>query len=714
MTPGMTPRARGSLIVASTATLLVLVSLLAPPALAAPEGCLKCHQDPKLNAGRADPRPQLVLDPKALAGSVHADLDCTDCHSQLSDADPEAAHAKKVGPPPGCADCHEEADADYKQSVHGQSKARGEQGMAQCGDCHGAHDIVKVTDRKSRVYKMNLPFTCASCHKNPKLAREHKIHDPKAAEHYMESIHGHGLLRDGLIVSASCTDCHGAHKIFAKQDPRSMINHAKVPDTCAKCHVGIKQTYARSVHGKLLAAGDPKGPVCIDCHTSHEIKQPHTGVFKLHSDEKCGACHQDRLKNYRETYHGKAIALGASKVAACYDCHGYHDVLPASDPRSLLSKERILPTCKKCHEKATAGFTGYLAHGDHSDKENYPRLYWMFIFMTGLLLAVFGFFGLHTLLWFARSLALLIRDPKAFKEAKAATRKEKGARMFVRFRPVDRFNHFLVIFSFLLLTITGMPLKFFDRPWAQWMFSWMGGAEVAAVLHRVGAIITFIYFAVHITSMLSVLWRRRATFRCPGSGRFSVRRVIGLVFGPDSPMPNLQDLKDFWAHNLWFFGRGPRPQFDRWTYWEKFDYLAVFWGVFIIGLSGLVMWFPEEFTRYIPGWLINVAHIMHSDEALLAAGFIFTFHFFNVHFRIEKFPMDSVIFSGRITEAEMLHERKRLYDRLEAEGRLQDEEYTGEWGDWKKIWTPIGMGAFLIGVVLIIAIYVAMADRLMR
>ena len=660
-----------------------------------------------------DPGRSLVLDMEALAKSVHADLDCTDCHNQLADADAAAPHKAKIGPP-NCVDCHEDADTDYKMSVHGLSLARGEKGMAQCGDCHGAHDIVKVKDHRSRVFKLNLPRTCAKCHQNPKLAKEHGIDEKNAASQYMESIHGKGLLKDGLVVSASCTDCHGAHKIFPKEDKRSKIHHSQVPDTCSTCHVGIKRVYNRSIHGKLLLAGNPKGPVCTDCHTSHQITPPEKGVFKLHSDERCGSCHQDRLARYRETYHGKAIALGQEKVAACFDCHGYHDVQPASDPNSLLSKERILNTCRKCHEGATEGFTGYLAHGDHSDKENYPRLYWMYVFMTALLLGVFGFFGLHTALWFVRSFVLMVRNPKAFKEARDEVRREKGARMFVRFRPVDRFNHFLVIISFLLLTVTGMPLKFYDRPWAQWMFSWMGGAEVAAALHRLGAIITFIYFTVHILSMVGAVWRRRDTYRDAETGRPNLRKFLGLIFGPDSPVPNWQDFKDFWAHNMWFFGRGPRPQFDRWTYWEKFDYLAVFWGVAIIGLSGLVMWIPEWFTTFMPGWLINVAHIMHSDEALLAAGFIFTFHFFNVHFRIEKFPMDPVIFSGRITEAEMLHERKRLYDRLEAEGRLEAEELKDEWGAWKKIFTPIGMGAFLLGVVLIVAIYVAMADRLMN
>ena len=144
-------------------------------------------------------------------------------------------------------------------------------------------------------------------------------------------------------------------------------------------------------------------------------------------------------------------------------------------------------------------------------------------------------------------------------------------------------------------------------------------------------------------------------------------------------MPTWQDWRDFVAHKKWFFGKGPKPQFDRWTYWEKFDYFAVFWGVAIIGASGLIMWFPEFFTRFLPGWVINIALIIHSDEALLAAGFIFSIHFFNTHFRIEKFPMDTVIFSGRVSKTEMLHERKRWYDRLVAAGTLDQHRVKDEW-----------------------------------
>jgi cytochrome b subunit of formate dehydrogenase len=244
------------------------------------------------------------------------------------------------------------------------------------------------------------------------------------------------------------------------------------------------------------------------------------------------------------------------------------------------------------------------------------------------------------------------------------------------------------------------------------LFGIIGGAETARTLHRFAALVTFLYFGLHVVSLARKAWKGRGALRDPAEGTLRFRRLWTVLFGPDSMMPTWQDVRDFVAHNKWFFGRGPKPQFDRWTYWEKFDYFAVFWGVFIIGASGLILWFPTFFTRFLPGWIINVALIIHSDEALLAAGFIFSIHFFNTHFRIEKFPMDTVIFSGRVSKSELMHERRRWYDRLLAEGRLEQHRVKDEWERWKSIARSFGYFFFGLGVLLLILIIYAMASRL--
>jgi cytochrome b subunit of formate dehydrogenase len=701
---------------------MVALSAAIRPAQAAEkllnDDCLDCHSEnnnfKKIN-GKSVALPAFPTND--FSRSVHANLQCVDCHAGIK----ELLHSSDV-PPAVCTGCHEQkgnheqAAKDYAASIHGMSHSMGASGAAGCVDCHGSHNILAVKDPASPVYKLNLPRTCAKCHSNPGLTSEYQMKYPQAADQYMDSIHGQALLKMGLIVAPSCNDCHDVHDIKRAVDRDSPINHQNVAKTCGKCHVGIEETYNQSVHGQLLAKGDNRAPVCTDCHTAHQIGDPQNNNFKAISDQRCGKCHADRLAHYEETYHGKAMALGranvAPEVAACYDCHGHHDVLPPSNPASHLSSVNIVGTCQKCHPGATVGFTSYKPHADPMDAKNYPVLHAVFLAMTGLLVGVFTFFGLHTVIWVFRAVYLYLHDTKKFREAKVQT--EADDEWFTRFVPFERFLHFLVVTSFLLLVLTGMPLKFYHAAWAKALFGIIGGPDTARTLHRFAAVITFLYFGLHLASLIGKSWKGRKKLRDPATGRLALKRLGPLLFGPDSMIPSWQDWKDFVAHNKWFFGKGPKPEFGRWTYWEKFDYFAVFWGVAIIGASGLIMWFPVVFTRVFPGWVINIALLVHSDEALLAAGFIFSIHFFNTHFRIEKFPMDTVIFSGRISKTEMLHERRRWYDRLVAEGRLDDHRIKDEWERWKNIARTFGYAFFGLGLVLLGLIIYAMISRLVH
>lgn len=681
----------------------------AKPALANSD-CLDCHEG-ELKPAKKGAQPTWVgVRSAVFAKSVHARLNCVDCHTSIQ----EVPHDDKL-PPVDCRKCHQKEGAQYATSIHGMSHAMGASDAASCTDCHGNHYIVPVNQLDSPVFKLNLPQTCGKCHDNPTLTTEYRMGKSEAAGHYLDSIHGRALVTMGLVVAPSCNDCHGVHDIKRSIDKDSRTNHTNIARTCGTCHLGIEQVYDQSIHGQLLAKGDKRGPVCTDCHTAHDIEKPTTAHFKANSDLSCGKCHQDRLDHYRETYHGKAMALGqpnvAPDVAACYDCHGHHDVFPVSDPRSRLSKGRIVQTCRQCHPGVNAKFTEYQPHANPLDKEHYPILNKVFLFMTVLLISVFAFFGLHTLLWLVRSIYLYLHDSKSFREAKTSLQADDET--FTRFTPFERFLHLMMVTSFLLLVITGMPLKFYYTDWAKMMFRWLGNAEVARTLHHYAAVVTFAYFVLHVAGLLRSFWKNRGALRDPASGKVTFKRIWSTIFGPDSMVPSMQDWRDFVAHQKWFFGKGPRPQFDRWTYWERFDYFAVFWGVAIIGLSGLIMWFPKFFTHFMPGWVINIALVVHSDEALLAAGFIFSFHFFNTHFRIEKFPMDTVIFSGRISKSELVHERKRWYDRLVAAGKL--ETYRVKPDDWegrKNISKTFGFIFFGTGLILLALIVYAMASRL--
>ena len=232
-------------------------------------------------------------------------------------------------------------------------------------------------------------------------------------------------------------------------------------------------------------------------------------------------------------------------------------------------------------------------------------------------------------------------------------------REFVRFTRLQRALHACMIVSFISLATTGMTLKFSYTKWAVMVSRFFGGFQTAGFIHRAAAVLMFGVFSTHIYSLIQMKKRERRTW-------------LSLIFGPDSMMLNGTDLDQFLATMKWFLGRGPRPQYGRWTYWEKFDYFAVFWGIAVIGTTGLTLWFPVLFTRLLPGSFINVATIIHSDEALLATGFIFTVHFFNTHLRPEKFPMDTTVFTGHMPLAELKRDKPLEYEALVASGQLEE------------------------------------------
>ncbi|MEJ2506128.1 MAG: hypothetical protein P8Y81_07685 [Ignavibacteriaceae bacterium] len=236
--------------------------------------------------------------------------------------------------------------------------------------------------------------------------------------------------------------------------------------------------------------------------------------------------------------------------------------------------------------------------------------------------------------------------------------KSKNPRFIQRFTRLNLKLHILMIVSFLTLALTGMTLKFSYTGWAVILSKFFGGFESAGYLHRFAATIMI---GVFVTHLIDVFKLKRKEF---GSWKKLLKSDNSMLF-------NKKDLKDFLNSLKWFMGKGERPEYGRWTYWEKFDYFAVFWGMFVIGSTGMTLWFPEFFTHFVPGWFINVATIIHSDEALLATGFIFTVHFFNTHLRPEKFPMDIVIFSGSMSLEEFKLDRPDEYKKLVESGELE-------------------------------------------
>mgnify|MGYP001814454311 FL=1 len=600
--------------------------------------------------------------------TVHTDVTCLECHTNVTSAH-EGADLEPLTDEESCGECHGSVGRTIGRSVHG--------GEAGCLDCHGApHDIREGSDLASAVSKVNQIQQCGACHDDP----------PELIDGFLAGEHGKALLLSGLINAPTCSDCHGDHRIMETDKGRAPTAHQNSPEMCGTCHsILLEEWKDQSAHG-LAWQADEEGPVCVDCHASHEIVDPTTYNARHAGASNCGTCHEDYLTTFRDSFHGQALHLGMSEGATCADCHTPHKNLAADNPASSVHPDNRLDTCGNCHEDITAAFATFDPHSNPTDPDDNFYVYVIWVFMTSLLIGVFAFFGIHDLLWLQRSLVGTLRGE--FEEERSAG----NGQWIRRFRRKNIRMHVVIITTFLLLALTGLPLKFNHAPWAQTLINILGGIDSARFLHRIAAIGTFGYMITHV---LDVFWRT------------VVRREKGMFWGPNSMTPQPKDVRDFLGNLKYFLYLGERPPGDRWTYFEKFDYLAVFWGVAIIGLSGLFLWFPGFFTSFLPGWTLNAAHVIHSDEALLATGFIFFFHFFHTHLRPESFPMDLVVFLGKMPIERFKAERPLEYERIVENGELDD--YLVEAPNKRQIRDAYLFGSIFLVIGIILAVCIVWA-----
>ncbi|MEO5329927.1 MAG: cytochrome c3 family protein [Magnetococcus sp. THC-1_WYH] len=578
-------------------------------------------------------------------------------------------------------------DADrLAKSVHGSRS---------CVDCHS--DITKIPHDKNKEYNVS----CVQCHTN--LNNELKVKEGEAGEKktlghvveniasYLSSVHAQPRKGDPNKPNAYCSDCHTGHAIFAKGTPERKDYHMNSPAMCGRCHEKQLLEYEDSLHGgAVLRLGDEKFPVCGDCHTTHKISHPESTYGQLVITKSCGGCHKDSYESYTSTYHGQVNTLGYVNTAKCFDCHEAHKNRRVTDPESSVHPDNRGKTCKQCHENVSPGFLSFQPHGNNHSFDKYPEMWLASKGMIGLLVGVFAVFWTHTFLWFLRErkekkLGIHHKLPQDVAEAPLPA---TGTRVNVqRFPALWRLAHITFALSIMVLAATGLTVLFADSFWAQTVAKALGGAKVMAIIHRVAGAVFIGVFFIHLVAVLhKLLIKNRATFEW---------------FGPNSLVPRWQDLWDLIAMLKWFFGKGPKPYFDHWTYWEKFDYWAPFWGVSIIGGSGLVLWFPVLAGEYLPGWIFNVATIFHGEEAVLAVIFIFSVHFFNCHLRPSKFPLDIMMFVGNMPMEEFKEERTVEFQRMVQEGTLAEimvEPPTSKAKKYSRIlgFTLIGIGLTLL------------------
>lgn len=547
------------------------------------------------------PKIKFVTSEEALEDSIHADLDCTDCHFDLErDDQGEVKLAGEVS----CEDCHDDATDSMSASVHGPDALDGLDITVRCQDCHGAHDILEIDDPQSKLGKRKIARTCAPCHGSNR-GQDHIF------EAYLGDVHGKSLVLEGTVVSPSCLDCHGeAHTLLPADDSSSASHPHNVAELCGTCHLGMIPEYEASVHGQLVSDGEEGAPTCTTCHKAHGIV-PTGDSFNHIADKTCGTCHEDRYEQYLQTYHGRVRSLGNAHVASCYDCHGSHNIGSDMIPNPIEGEQKI-QTCRKCHINAPEGFASYLAHGDADDASNFPLLYWPAKATHALILAALAFLVLHTFGWNLRRRWL----------AHSGSMRRPSKRPFRMLRSIDRWCYQITVSGFVLLAISGLPLKFYGHAWAQMTFKILGGSEIAAGVHRIGASLVFIAILLHLVSLIAPLWLGRKQ----NKEEASRQPLLKALFGPKSPLPGWNDFLSLWHHLKWMLGKEEKPLVQGMLYWEKLDYLALVLGIAILAMTGLTMWVPEWVTLVFPGWILNIASIIHSNEALLALLLFFAIH----------------------------------------------------------------------------------------
>jgi predicted CXXCH cytochrome family protein len=372
------------------------------------DDCLSCHADPDIEdeSGRS-----LNIKKLPFLNSVHGSvLTCTDCHQDIESSGGEL-HEKETTPA-SCTACHDEETQEYETSVHAKTKFADER-EGSCTACHGKHYILSPKDPGSPLFRTNQMKICTRCHENNALMSGRGRTDAaNFVKSYEKSIHGLGVSKAGLKVSAVCSDCHQAHAVVSVKDKSSPAWRRNIPKTCSKCHIGVYRVYKKSIHGKAFFKGNPDSPVCTDCHGEHTIRRPQdesASVYTANIPRTCSRCHDDmalddkyglpskRLASYMGSYHGIALSLGDVRVANCASCHGYHNILPSSDPESSVNPANLQATCGSCHPQAGRNFARAKIHLTDLKRQNIGVLIVKRFYTALIAVLVLSFIGLIAL-----------------------------------------------------------------------------------------------------------------------------------------------------------------------------------------------------------------------------------------------------------------------------------------------------------------------------
>lgn len=620
------------------------LSLQSVDAMAQAAPCESCHGVPGLQKEREGKTVSLQVDKEVFAGSVHGALGCATCHTDIA----QFPHPSQVKPV-DCSSCHAGQVQAHADSIHGKLKDR-LPGGGTCSSCHGnIHRLARATEASSPTHRRNIAKTCATCHADAALAEKFQIPVVRPVESYLLSVHARAVAAGK--PGAVCSDCHGSHSIAPGSNPNSMIARPNLPQTCGKCHENVTKVYLQSIHGEALTRGLRGAPVCIDCHGEHRIlsrTESGSPVFTANiPTETCGRCHgdtrmserfglpPDKVPAFHDSFHGLALRAGQLTAANCASCHGVHDIRPSSDPRSHVHSANLPQTCGKCHPRAGTRFALGAVHVGAT--ANFPVLFWIRLIYLWVIFITVGLMVAHN------TLDLIHK-----------TRHRAETRSFVvtgevpqRMSRSLRWQHGLIMSSFPLLAYTGFALTYPESWWAAPLLHWEASLGLRGYLHRAAAVILLAALVWHLLEL--------------GFSEERRKRLKKQLF-------RLQDLRNLWQMVRYYLGlRSDPPHQGDFNYAEKFEYWAFMWGMVLMTVTGLLLWFENWSLQYLPKMATDIATTIHFYEAVLATLAIVFWHFYWVIFDPDVYPMDAAWWHGRSPGA-------RLKERMVQEETASEEK----------------------------------------
>ena len=593
------------------------------------EECLACHSDPTLTTDVNGKKVSLTVDPAKMNASIHGGMfSCVDCHKDIKFSPHEKPPAKVT-----CAQCHAETQAAYQHSYHATARKPDGSAPATCADCHGdAHTILPATDPKSPIYHSNIPATCGACH-GQKFLMESTGNSAQPFVSYQESVHGRAVEK-GSQTAAVCTDCHGAHDILPANDAKSLINKFNVPQPVASATRGVQTAYvaehprpghrprqrprarlhrlprhphhqgADRIRDSSVSDQNLSRDTCARCHQGVRLTQEF-GVAGNRVVHLSGQLSRPRLEG-RIRRRCQLFQLSRRPQHSAVQRSALHH--QSREPRCHL---RPVPQRRDAEVHAGQGPRRHQNGGGSSDQGTSRR-------------------SLDSLVLHPADLARHRRNVRCTTLSSGAPSLSPAAARrrawVVRMTPSQRWQHLILLTSFFVLVVTGFALKYPDS----WFAGLLGlGERWRSIIHRIAGVLLIADGIYHVLYV---------AFTADG------RRLICDLF------PTLKDATDAWGTMLYYLGfRKEKPKFGRFNYAEKAEYWALVWGTALMAVTGIMLWAKVSVGNMLARWWLDAATAVHFYEAILATLAILVWHFYQVFFDPDVYPMNWAWRDGKMS-----------------------------------------------------------------